>query len=85
MRDYQGSDGSAPRKFARWFARLGDAIDQLRHGDSNKPKRLVMVQHALIDLIDLLDPDRERLDKDRERLATSYTTGPQLPEARVRW
>jgi hypothetical protein len=54
--------------FARWFKRLGDAVDQLRNDDSNKPKRLVLVQNALIDLIDLLDPGRERFDKNRERL-----------------
>jgi hypothetical protein len=53
-----------------WFKRLGDAINQLRHDDGNKPKRLVLVQHALIDLIDLLDPHRERFDKDRERIAS---------------
>jgi hypothetical protein len=52
----------------RWFKRLGDAIDQLRHDGADKPKRLVMVQNALIDLIDLLDPARERLDTGRERL-----------------
>lgn len=55
-------------EFARWFERLGNAINQLRHDDGNKPKRLVLVQHALIDLIDLLDPDRERFDNHRERI-----------------
>jgi hypothetical protein len=43
--------------FAKWFQRLGDAVDQLPDG---KPTRLVDVQHSLIRLIDLLDPDCER-------------------------
>jgi hypothetical protein len=59
--------------FARWFTRLGEAIDKLRQGADDRPKRLVMVQHALIDLIDLLDPDHERFEKDRERIASPLT------------
>jgi hypothetical protein len=53
-------------EFAKWFQRLGDAVDQLPDG---KPKRLVDVQHSLIRLIDLLDPDCERYQaKFRKRL-----------------
>jgi hypothetical protein len=57
--------------FANWFTRLGGAIDQLRQNPperQNRPERLVWVQHALINLIDLLDPEHERFDRDRERL-----------------
>jgi hypothetical protein len=51
--------------FAAWFTRTGAAVEQLR---TVKPERLVWVQHALIDLIDLLDPDHERFERNRERL-----------------
>jgi hypothetical protein len=54
--------------FANWFIRLGDAVDQLRNDESNRPERLVRVQQCLIDLIDLLDPDRARFAQDRDRL-----------------
>ena len=53
--------------FAKWFTRLGEAIDQLRD-KNNRPERLVWVQHALIDLIDCLDPGHERFERDRGRL-----------------
>lgn len=51
--------------FAKWFTRIGAAVEQLR---AIKPERLVWVQHALIDLINLLDPDHERFERNRERL-----------------
>lgn len=51
--------------FAKWFTRLGDAIDRLHE---NRPERLAWVQHALIDLIDLLDPGRDRFEQNRHRL-----------------
>ena len=54
--------------FARWFTRLGGAIDRLRDDESNRPERLMRVQQCLIDLIDLLDPDRARFAKNRDRL-----------------
>jgi hypothetical protein len=60
--------------FANWFTRLGDAIDQLRE---NRPERLVWVQHALIDLIDLLDPGHDRFEQNRYRLPE-----PELPQRR---
>jgi hypothetical protein len=56
--------------FAKWFTRLGDAIDKLRE---NKPERLVWVQHALIDLIDLLDPEHDLFEQDRNRLPAPYS------------
>lgn len=52
-------------RFERWFSRLGDAIERLSR---EKPARLVAVQHALIDLIDFLDPDRGRFHDGRSRL-----------------
>jgi hypothetical protein len=54
--------------FAKWFTRLGDAVDRLRDDERNRPERLVRVQHALIDLINLLDPDRDRFAHNRDRL-----------------
>jgi hypothetical protein len=51
--------------FARWFDRIGDAIAAL---PGQRPERLVHVQNALIDLIDFLDPDSERLTTWRDRL-----------------
>ena len=51
--------------FANWFTRLGHAISQL---PQSRPERLVLVQRALIDLIDLLDPGRDRFESGRDRL-----------------
>jgi hypothetical protein len=52
--------------FANWFTRLGDAISQL---PQKRSERLVWVQHALIDLIDLLDPGHDRFEWGRNRLS----------------
>lgn len=52
--------------FARWFDRIGDAIEVL---PGQRPERLVHVQNALIDLIDFLDPNGDRLTSRRERLS----------------
>lgn len=60
--------------FAKWFTRLGEAIDQLRE---NKPERLVWVQHGLINLINLLDPERDRFDQNRDPLPE-----PESPQRR---
>jgi hypothetical protein len=54
--------------FFNWFTRLGDAIDGVRLNEQNRPERLVRVQHALIGLIDQLDPHCERFGQDRNRL-----------------
>jgi hypothetical protein len=51
--------------FAKWFTRLGDAIASL---PGHQPERLVRVQHALVDLIDLLDPGHDRFAANRYRL-----------------
>jgi hypothetical protein len=49
-------------QFAKWFTRLGDAFERL---PDDKPVRLALVQSALIDLIDLLDPACERYEHER--------------------
>lgn len=47
----------ADPNFARWFARLQNDIEQLGANPAVETKqRLVNLQHALIDLIDFLDP-----------------------------
>lgn len=51
--------------FANWFTRLGEAISQI---PQSRPERLVWVQRALIDLIDLLDPGHDRFELNRQRL-----------------
>jgi hypothetical protein len=51
--------------FARWFERLGKAIVDL---PGTKPKRLVSVQRALVDLIDFLDPHDERFQRGRSKI-----------------
>lgn len=66
--------------FAKWFTRLGNAIDRLRD-EKNRPERLVWVQHALIDLIDLLDPGRDRFEKNRDRLPVPESP-PRRPSRR---
>jgi hypothetical protein len=49
-------------QFAKWFKRLGDAFERL---PGEKPVRLALLQNALIDLIDLLDPACERYEPKR--------------------
>lgn len=53
--------------FATWLARPRERISDLTGPDL---ARLVEVQHALIDLIDRLDPDRVRFAENREKVAT---------------
>lgn len=54
--------------FARWFARLRDDVEVLArepHGHG----RVIALQHALVDLVDFLDPGHERLPAgDRRKL-----------------
>jgi hypothetical protein len=54
-------------QFARWFDLLGLAIEEL---PGQVPERLICVQHALVDLLDFLDPDRERFVDFRDRIGT---------------
>jgi hypothetical protein len=51
--------------FSIWFQRIGDEIESSRE---QLPKRFYLVQHALIDLIDHMDPDRKRFQRDRAKL-----------------
>ena len=50
--------------FARWFDRLAEDISAARRTEpGGHDQRLVALQRALIDLIEFLDPDCERLPK----------------------
>ncbi len=53
--------------FAPWLARLRERISDLTGPDL---ARLVEVQHALVDLIDRLDPDRVRFAENRDKVPT---------------
>jgi hypothetical protein len=56
--------------FAEWFSRLRSDLDSLVTADRAKQLRLIILQRALIDLIEYLDPDQLRLPaKYRDRLA----------------
>jgi hypothetical protein len=47
-------------EFSRWFRKLRMDIDDLANGGGNAD-RLVRLQNALVDLIDILDPDYARV------------------------
>jgi len=51
--------------FAKWFDRIGSQLINLSVGDL---KRLIGVQHALIDLIDLLDYNHARFPANRAKI-----------------
>jgi hypothetical protein len=56
--------------FAAWFARLRSDVDHLASAERGNQVRLTRLQNALVDLIEFLDPDRQRLPaKYRDRLA----------------
>ncbi|WP_235083190.1 hypothetical protein ACF3DV_11485 [Chlorogloeopsis fritschii PCC 9212] len=44
-------------KIARWFIQLEKDIDELANKFDYDEQRLILLQHALIDLIDFLDKD----------------------------
>ena len=46
-------------EFKRWFSRLEENIERIALNPATHEERLVLLQHALINLIDYLDPDRE--------------------------
>jgi hypothetical protein len=54
-------------QFTRWFERLDQAVQRLQQQRS-APRRLIEAQRALMDLVDHLDPDHERLPGRRTRL-----------------
>lgn len=49
--------------FARWFERLGTEIDNLGDPAPGQLDRLIELQHALIQVIDFLDPEGLRFPK----------------------
>jgi hypothetical protein len=53
--------------FAQWFARLRDDVDLLAHEPQRFQGRVIELQHALIDLIDVLDPGHQRLPEQQRR------------------
>lgn len=55
-------------RFAAWFDRLRREVDAIEAGGIDGNRRLVRLQQSLIDLIDRLDPDRQRLPTHRDRL-----------------
>lgn len=52
-------------EFRHWFGPLHESIDELARNSSSDQGRLQLLQHALVDLIDYLDPNYMRFDKDR--------------------
>jgi hypothetical protein len=52
--------------FARWFSRLADDLDRVMKG-KHVGARLILVQRALINLIDFFDPDWIRFPDPNER------------------
>jgi len=57
----------------RWFARLRGELTELSDGESPNFDRLIRVQRALVDLLDLLDPDHLRITSCRTRLSETST------------
>ena len=56
--------------FAKWFNRLRSDIDQISDASRAEASRLINLQNRLIDLIQFLDPQQQRLPaKYRSRLA----------------
>ncbi|MFC7243753.1 hypothetical protein ACFQO7_14865 [Catellatospora aurea] len=55
-------------EFRRWFRRLVEDVPEVVAQDWAGNERLIRAQHALIDLIDFLDPARTRLPDDRAKL-----------------
>lgn len=55
-------------EFGRWFARLRSDVDEVVAHDRAGNERLLRAQHALIDLIDFLDPSHARIPQNRAKL-----------------
>ncbi len=57
--------------FGRWFDKLSADVDLLASEPDAHTQRVVLLQNALIDVLDLLDPDCRRFTQERRvRLAT---------------
>ena len=64
-------------EFDRWLAHLRADVDELAHGpDGDRDQRLRALQHALVDLIDFLDPGHIRVPTS-ERAKLSMGKGPR--------
>lgn len=59
----------ANSEFSAWFETLTESIETAANNPDPDCSRLVLVQHALIDLIDFLDPDRVRIPENREKIS----------------
>ncbi len=53
--------------FAKWFARLTADIERLAGYEDVREQRVLKLQHALIDLIDFLDPQLARVPASRRQ------------------
>jgi hypothetical protein len=53
--------------FARWFGRLEADIALLAREPTAHAERLVLLQHALVDVLDILDPDCHRFPAERRK------------------
>jgi hypothetical protein len=53
----------ADPSFARWFQRLSDETGALADPAPGQPDRLISIQHALMDVIEFLDPDGLRFPR----------------------
>jgi hypothetical protein len=63
--------------FAHWFQRLRFGLDQVAEPDQTGHTGLTRLQHCLVDLIEFLDPNRERCPaRPRDRLELLDTIGP---------
>lgn len=58
----------AHSEFSTWFETLRESIETAANNPDPDYSRLVLVQHALLDLIDFLDPDSVRIPENRERI-----------------
>jgi len=57
-------------EFARWFRLLGESLDDLQNDLRGHGRRLIELQHRLLDLIALMDPNEDQVPRElRERLA----------------
>ena len=54
--------------FAGWFAKLAHDLEAVRHEERPEHYRLRLLQGRLMDLVDLLDPQRVRFGSERDRL-----------------
>ncbi|GAA3855588.1 hypothetical protein [Streptomyces sedi] len=62
-------------EFRRWFDGLLADVDGLVGGTGPAVERLTAIQHALVELIELLDPKAQRLPRFRDRFRTGPNAG----------